>query len=81
MPNFNAFGNINQPMVTTEIAENGSRNGVFYYSTTNVQNVGANGFIAFQLSNPTTANRTARIVRVFSGGQVNTTHSIFGTVR
>jgi hypothetical protein len=73
MPNFSAFGNINQPMVTADIAENGSRNGVFYYSTTNSQTVGANGFIAFQLSNPTAANRAARIVRVFSGGQVNTT--------
>lgn len=73
MPNFNVFGNINHPMVTVDIAENGSMNGVLYYSTTNIQNVGANGFIAFQLSNPTTANRAARIVRVFSGGEVNTT--------
>ena len=73
MPNFGAFSNINQPIVTAGIAENGSKNGVFYYSTTNSQSVGANAFIAFQLSNPTDANRVARIVRVFSGGAVNTT--------
>jgi hypothetical protein len=73
MPNFGAFGNISQPMVTAGVGENGSINGVFYYSTTNVQLVGANGFIALQLSNPATANRMARIVRVFAGGQVNTT--------
>ncbi len=37
MPNFGAFGNISQPMVTAGVGENGSINGVFYYSTTNVQ--------------------------------------------
>jgi hypothetical protein len=73
MPNFNAFGNINHPLVTAGISENGSRSGVLYYSGTNPQNVGANGFLALQLSNPTTANRNARIVRVSSGAQVNTT--------
>jgi hypothetical protein len=73
MPNFNAFGNINHPAVTADIAENGSRNGVLYYSTTNTQTVGTNAFLSFQLSNPTAANRIARVVRVLAGAQVNTT--------
>ncbi|RCW49536.1 hypothetical protein [Paenibacillus prosopidis] len=73
MPNFNAFGNINHPVVTAGVGQNASRNGILYFSTTNLQSVGANAFLAFQLFNPTTANQAARIVRVFAGGQVNTT--------
>ena len=72
MPNMNAISNINNPMVTSEIAGNGSLSGVLYYSTTSSQLIAANGFLAFQLSNPTTANRTARIARVFAGAQVIT---------
>lgn len=72
MPNFNSFGNINHPVVTAGVGENASLNGVLYFSTTNPQSVGANGFLAFQLFNPATANRAASVVRVFSGGQVNT---------
>jgi hypothetical protein len=72
MPNFGAFGNINNPMVTAGIGENGSRNGVLYYSTTQSQNVVNNGFLTFQLLNTTAANRVARIVRVFSGALTNT---------
>ncbi|RCW49535.1 hypothetical protein [Paenibacillus prosopidis] len=73
MPGFDAFGNINHPLVTADIAENGSRNGVLYYSTTSTRTVAANGFLSFQLSNPTTANRVALVVRAFSGGQANAT--------
>jgi hypothetical protein len=72
MPNWNAFGNINHPMVISNVAENGSLNGVLYYSTTSTQTVAANGFLSLQLSNPTAANRAARVVRVFAGAQVNT---------
>lgn len=72
MPNLNAFGNINNPMVTADVAENGSLNGVLYYSTTSTQTVATNGFLSFQLSNPTAANRAARVVRVFAGAQVST---------
>ncbi len=71
MPNLNALGNINNPMVTADVAENGSLNGVLYYSTTSSQ-VATNGFLSFQLSNPTAANRAARVVRVFAGAQVIT---------
>lgn len=72
MPNFDAFGNINHPLVTEGIGGNGIRNGVLYYSNTSPQvATGVNSFLALQLSNPTTANREARIVRVFAGSFSN----------
>ncbi|TYP76347.1 hypothetical protein [Paenibacillus methanolicus] len=73
MPNFGAFGNINHPLTVAGAAETGSNEGVLYYATTNLQNVGPNGFLVLQVSNPTTANRAVRIVRVQGGGLVNST--------
>ncbi|TYP72022.1 hypothetical protein [Paenibacillus methanolicus] len=73
MPNFDVFGNINSPVVTEGIGGNGIRSGVLYYANTNPQNTsGSTSFLALQLSNPTTAVRQARIVRVFGGAFTNT---------
>ncbi|TYP76346.1 hypothetical protein [Paenibacillus methanolicus] len=72
MPNFNGSGSINQPLAAAGIPERGSNEGVMYAATTAPRTVTAGSFLSLQLSNPTTANRTARVASVDSGAQIST---------
>lgn len=72
MPNYNIFSNLRNPVTTVDIGATSAENGLNYRVTTSVQTIAANGFLAVQLSNPTTSRYTARIGRIFGGAITNT---------